>query len=214
MFKSYSHQIQLAANVVRVLNSHALGAEIKLLKGLWIYFIYFPNWCGLTRTEHRPCYDSDQQIININFGPSAHRLMILISTDLQYFSRLRYVYLLQKGKQTQIDWKCKFIKFLFHSASSSGLYWILIIFLFAIMRTVQDPQEPPKSSVGQPLAVYTCSWCPRVCQPVFSQYDVWHWWPGCSSCAWSRVRTLRSCRLGPAQCGPGRPAQSRAVQLS
>ena len=42
------------------------------------------------------------------------------------------------------------------------------------MRTVQDPQEPSKSSVVQ--SQYTCSRCPRVCQPVFSQC------PGCMMC--------------------------------
>ena len=63
--------------------------------------------------------------------------------------------------------------FLFYTAArSSGLYWILL-FLLAIMRTIQ---EPPKSSVGQPSSQYTCSWCPRVCQPVFSQC------PGCMMC--------------------------------
>ena len=143
------------------------NSSIKdFLFALFIFEIY------VSSAEHCPCHDFDQ-IIHINFGPSAHRWMILISTDLQYFSRLRYVYLLQKGKQTRIDWKCKFIKVLFYSASSSGLNWILL-FLLAIMRTVQVPQEPPKSSVGQ--SQYTCSWCPRVCQPVFSQC------PGCMMC--------------------------------
>ena len=63
--------------------------------------------------EHCPCHDSDQQIININFVPSAHRWMILISTDLQYFSRLRYIYSKRVNKPRLIE-----------SANSSNLYFI------------------------------------------------------------------------------------------
>ena len=63
--------------------------------------------------EHCPCHDSDQRIININFVPSAHRWMILISTDLQYFSRLRYIYSKRVNKPRLIE-----------SANSSNLYFI------------------------------------------------------------------------------------------
>lgn len=95
------------------------------------------------------------------------------------------IYSLQKGKQTQIDWKCKFIKFETHPPS-------LKLKLWAIPRSFEDSNNKCLSTFSSSHVLMMASVSPLV--PEFPVSPVWPVarLPCVPSCA--RVRTLRSCR--------------------
>ena len=83
------------------------------------------------------------------------------------------IYSLQKGKQTQIDWKCKFIKFEIHPITSAYDWSNTELFLLRTQTTNVCPPSAPHTCWWWPLSSpwSPCSPCPPCGQ-----------WPGCPVC--------------------------------